>query len=236
MYFFPVLLGRLVRVLTRLRGGGSALPGWVLLKFSPDFLRHAVERLPLGVVVVTGSNGKSTTTNMLATILKQHGLSVFTNSAGGNVPQGIASGMLSSVGLNGRLRQEIAVLEIDEGHGPALVTKLRPSSALLLNIQIDQLYRFAEPDRVYGMLRSIASSATEHVVVNASDENLSTLGAELAVSGRQVQYFSVAESVLARAPHGLASASRVDNASRSTLPSLAAVTAFEGLGATISVG
>ena len=109
-----VLAGRAVRVLARLRGGGSAVPGRVALAIDPRFAARAVESVPLGVVFVSGSNGKSTTTHMLVRALRAHGLSVFTNPSGANLPQGVASALLAEVPLSGRLRADIAVLEVDE--------------------------------------------------------------------------------------------------------------------------
>jgi UDP-N-acetylmuramyl tripeptide synthase len=235
-YVLPVLLGRLVRVLARLRGGGSALPGLVTLKLAPRFLEHAVERVPKGVVLVSGSNGKSTTTNMLVGVLRAHGVSVFTNPSGGNIPQGVASSMLASVTATGRIREDLAVLEVDEGFGPKLARRLSPTHVLLINIQIDQLNRYHEPDRVYVMLRTVAEAARERIVVNASDENLRAMGDELSTAGRPVEYYSVADTVLAASPHGLASATRVDDPDRAPVMSLAVVEEVAGATATISAG
>lgn len=223
-------------MLTRLRGGGSAFPGYLVLKLAPNFLRHAVERLPRGVVVVTGSNGKTTTTSMLAAVVREHGVSVFTNTAGGNLHQGVASSMLASVPLNGRLREDVAILEIDEGYGPSIAEALRPKHALLINIQIDQLNRYFEPDRVYHLLGRIADAATEGAVVNASDENLNALGVERELRGAPVEYFSVSDDVLARAPHGLQSARRVDAPAPTSKPSIATVESVDGASARIRVG
>jgi lipid II isoglutaminyl synthase (glutamine-hydrolysing) len=235
-YFFPILLGRLVRVLARLRGGGSAFPGLVVLKLAPRFLEHAVEKLPLGVVLVSGSNGKSTTTNMLVGVLRAHGVSLFTNPSGGNIPQGVASSLLASVSPTGRIREDLAVLEVDEGYGPALAKRLTPSSVLLINIQIDQLNRYHEPDRVYVMLRTVAEAASRHIVLNASDENLRAMGAELIAAGRPVEFYSVSDAVLAESPHGLASATRVGDPDFASVTSLATVEAIAGATATISAG
>jgi UDP-N-acetylmuramyl tripeptide synthase len=200
-----VLLGRAARWATRLRGGGSAVPGRVMLSIAPRTLERAVENLPLGVVFVSGSNGKSTTTNMLVGILRAHGTSVFSNPSGGNLPQGIASALLASMPLDGRLREEIAVLEVDEAYGVGLARILKPSSVLLLNVQIDQLNRFFEPDRVVTMLQSIAAAADAHVVVNANDDNLVAVAASLTGTAERT-YFSVAPTLLSDAPHGLANA------------------------------
>ncbi len=109
-----VLIGRAIRVLARLRGGGSAFPGRVALLIAPRFLQRAVERLPLGVVFVSGSNGKSTTTQMLAAIMRAHDLDVFTNPSGANLPQGIASAILAKAPANASWRPlvEDAVLTV----------------------------------------------------------------------------------------------------------------------------
>ena len=192
-----VLVGRAIRVLARLRGGGSAFPGRVALLIAPRFLQRAVERLPLGVVFVSGSNGKSTTTQMLVSVLRAHGVGVFTNPSGANLPQGIASAILATVPLDGRLRDEIAVLEVDEAFGPELATRLVPHSVLLINVQVDQLNRFYEPDRVVGMLESFASVATRHLVINADDHNLVALAGRVAGGGAELSAFATAPELLA---------------------------------------
>ncbi len=192
-----VVAGRAVRVLARLRGGGSAFPGRVALLIAPRFLQRAVERLPLGVVFVSGSNGKSTTTQMLAAIMRAHDVDVFTNPSGANLPQGIASAILAEVPLDGRLHEQIAVLEVDEAFGPGLAKRLVPHSVLLINVQVDQLNRFYEPDRVVGMLESFASVATRHLVVNADDHNLVALAARLAGTGATQSAFALAPELLA---------------------------------------
>jgi UDP-N-acetylmuramyl tripeptide synthase len=160
--------------------------------------------LPLGLVFVSGSNGKSTTTNMLASILREHGLEVFTNPSGGNLPQGIASAMLATVPLDGYVRGDVGVVEVDEAYGVALADRLKPYAALLLNVQIDQLNRFFEPDRVVGMLRKIADTASGLLVVNANDDNLRRIAAGSKVAGKTVTAFGVAEALIAASPHGLA--------------------------------
>jgi UDP-N-acetylmuramyl tripeptide synthase len=192
-----VLAGRVIRMLARLRGGGSAFPGRVALLIAPGFLQRAVERLPLGVVFVSGSNGKSTTTQMLVGILREHGVDVFTNPSGANLPQGIASAILATAPLDGRLRNEIAVLEVDEAFGPGLAKRLVPHSVLLINVQVDQLNRFYEPDRVVGMLESFAGVATRHLVINADDHNLVDLAARVAGRGAEPSAFAMAPELLA---------------------------------------
>jgi UDP-N-acetylmuramyl tripeptide synthase len=175
-------------------------------------------RLPLGVLFVSGSNGKSTTTNMLTGILREHGLDVFTNPSGGNLPQGIASALLASVPLDGYVRGDVAVVEVDEAYGVNLATILKPRGTLLLNVQIDQLNRFFEPARVVGMLRSIADTTSGFVVVNADDDSLRGIGAELAAQGRDVTAFSVTPSLIEASPNGLANVEDFAANARDSLP------------------
>ena len=217
-YRLAVIAGRLARWLLRLRGGGSAVPGRVALAIAPKFLERAVGRLPLGVVFVSGSNGKSTTTNMLTAILREHGLDVFTNPSGGNLPQGIASALLADVPLDGYVRGDVGVIEVDEAYGVDLARVLKPRGSLLLNVQIDQLNRFFEPARVIGMLRSIAEGSSEFVVVNADDDSLARVGGELAAAGRDVITFAVAPSIIESSPNGLANVKDLTGAAAAALP------------------
>ncbi|GGF24057.1 MurT ligase domain-containing protein [Subtercola lobariae] len=210
-----VLVGRAVRVASRARGGGSAIPGNIALKIDPEFLQHSIARIPLGVVAVSGSNGKSTTTNMLAGILREHGLKVFTNPSGGNLPQGIASSVLSSVSVTGVLDADIAILEVDEGYGPKITKMLTPSTVLLLNIQIDQLNRYHEPDRVVRMLEEVASTATQSLVLNRDDNYLVDLDTRLGsgfTGSRAVSFFGASPELIGASAHGLASAERFGDA------------------------
>jgi len=170
----------------------------------PQFLGRAVEMMPLGVVFVSGSNGKSTTTHMLVSILRAHGLSVFSNPSGANLPQGIASAMLANVPLDGRLREDVAVLEVDEAFGDRLAKQLTPHSVLLLNIQVDQLNRFYEPARVVGMLETFARAADRHLVINADDHNLVDLAARVSGRSAALSAFGVAPDLLAQGPAWLA--------------------------------
>ena len=228
-----VAAGRAARTLARLRGGGSAVPGRVALAIQPRFLERAFGDLPDGLVFVTGSNGKSTTTNMVTGILREHGLEVFTNPAGGNLPQGIASALLADVPADGRVRADVAVLEVDEAYGVALARALSPRGTLLLNIQVDQLNRFHEPQRVVGMLRSIAADTTGYLVVNADDPNVQSI----AVGRDDVTAFAVDAHVIAAAPHGLSNAEAVETGDEggSTDPTVV-VTELHGREAVVTVG
>ena len=193
-----VLAGRMVRSATRLRGGGTALPGLVAERLDPHFIQRAFATLPLGVAVISGTNGKTTTTKLVVELLRGQGLTVFTNPSGSNFSRGVASALLGHVDALGRLEADIAILELDEAHGARFVTTVRPLYALLLNVFRDQLDRFGEIDTTARYLRAIAAGTTEALVVNRDDRRL----LEIARSSEQVavRYFGVAPSLLDRFP------------------------------------
>jgi UDP-N-acetylmuramoylalanine-D-glutamate ligase len=228
-----VLLGRLVRAVTRLRGGGSALPGWVALKIAPRFVASVMdgfrdERVT-PIAVVTGSNGKSTTTSMVVAILEAHGKRVFSNPSGGNLPQGIASAMLADVSLSGKLSADVVILELDEAFGGRLVEVIKPTHALLLNIQADQLNRFFEPERVIEMVRAIAVPA-RNIIVNDSDANTRALGNQLSAT-HTVEGFDVAD---AAAPDGVYGVDAGNDAAIDSREPLVRVDAVRGMTATLT--
>lgn len=228
-----VIVGRAVRVVTRLRGGGSALPGWFALRIAPRFVDKVMDRIhaagDIPVAVVTGSNGKSTTTSMAVAILEAHGKRVFSNPSGANLPQGVASAMLADVTLSGVIPADVVVIELDEAYGGRLVDTLRPTHALLLNVQVDQLNRFFEPERVIEMVKGIALPARE-IIVNDSDDNTRALGNELS-AGRVVSGFDVADRA---APRGVYDASAGNDSAVDGRPPVSRVEEVRGSHATLS--
>lgn len=172
---YTIPLGKTVRHLARLRGGGSALPGLVVEKIDPDFVRRTLAQLPKGIVVVSGTNGKTTTTKMVVELLESQGLKVLTNRTGSNFVRGVAAALLGEVDTKGKLDADIAVLELDEAHGVRFVETIQPDYVLLLNVMRDQLDRFGEIDAVAKLLADIAATASKGVVYNRDDPRLAAL-------------------------------------------------------------
>lgn len=170
-----VLVGKALRFVLRLRGGGSAVPGRVALGIAPNFLQKTLGRMKHGIYFVSGSNGKSTTTAMLVKILRAHGLRVLSNPAGGNLPQGLASALLADVNFAGRLDHDVAVLEVDEAYGTLIAKKVAPNGLLLTNLQFDQLNRFHSPEEVFEYLNDLALLTKDLLVVNGTDPNTERL-------------------------------------------------------------
>lgn len=177
MMWLVSLIGKCLVFLSRRLGGGhgSALPGLVIEKLSPHFLGRLLAELPEGVVLVSGTNGKTTTTKIIADLLRADGYRVFTNPSGSNFARGVISAALP-VMRRGRLGADIAVLELDEAHATHFVAQVKPRYSLLLNVLRDQLDRFGEIDQTARLLSYVAEQTTDVVVLNADDPRLSQLG------------------------------------------------------------
>ncbi|MDM7989433.1 Mur ligase family protein [Arthrobacter sp. zg-Y877] len=199
MSSFSILVGKLVRSASKLRGGGSALPGLVVEKIDPDFIRRTLADLPLGVAVVSGTNGKTTTTKMVVELLESQGLKVFTNRTGSNFTRGVAAALLGEVSLRGHLDADIAVLELDEAHAVHFVKLIQPRYSLLLNVLRDQLDRFGEIDKTTRLLESIARATTETVVLNREDPRVAGIAESL--NGQRAVYFGLDASLRSTFPN-----------------------------------
>lgn len=173
-YLPAIAVGRLARFGVRLvrPGGGSALPGLIVSKIAPGILAKTFNGFTDGLVIITGSAGKSTTTKMVVAIARAHGLEVFTNPTTANIKQGFYSSILERSNLFGKVPGQVAILEMDEGHAAELVRDLKPRIACILNVVEDQLDRFVDPALVRDKLAIVARSVTDHLVLNADDQNL----------------------------------------------------------------
>ncbi|HEV2412882.1 MAG TPA: MurT ligase domain-containing protein [Candidatus Saccharimonadales bacterium] len=168
-----IWLAKFLRVAVRLTGrnSGSALPGLVVEKISPDFLEQMCGRLPLGVVVVTGTNGKTTTTRLLTHLLSGQGLRVLSNPSGSNLTRGVVSTIIEHSTLAGRLEYDVAVFELDEAFSPHFTKIARPKLLIALNVHRDQLDRYGEIDSAASLIARAASHASK-VLVNGEDDLL----------------------------------------------------------------
>ena len=154
---------------------GSALPGLVVEKLNPNVLQTILGQLPYGVIIVSGTNGKTTTTKILTSLLEAQGLRVLTNKTGSNFVRGIISVLVEYARVDGKLEYDIAVFEQDEAYAVRLARKIKPRGVVALNVMRDQMDRFGEIDTTTKMLQKLVVAATDWVVLNANDERISTL-------------------------------------------------------------
>jgi UDP-N-acetylmuramyl tripeptide synthase len=208
MFYLPaILIGRAARTLIRKvrPGGGSALPGLILSKIAPGLLAKTLNSFPDGLVVVTGSAGKSTTTKMLVAIARAHGKTVFTNPSTANISQGFYSAIIERSNLFGTIQGDVAILEMDEGHAAEITKRVAPRQSTILNVLEDQLDRFVDPAIVRDKLAFVASRTKGSVLLNADDQNTMMIGAGLD-SPTAVSWFGVSSDLLDASKHGLGAA------------------------------
>jgi lipid II isoglutaminyl synthase (glutamine-hydrolysing) len=162
---------RLVGVVSRSAraGSGTVIGGKVGLAIDPALVAHLVAGRP--VAAVSGTNGKTTTTALLAAALSREGAAAITNSAGANMPAGHAAALAAGAG------DGPVVLEVDEGYLPATVDSLSPAAAVLLNLSRDQLDRTNEVRMVAGRWRASLARARRTTVVANADDPLVAWGA-----------------------------------------------------------
>lgn len=186
-------IGKTVQKVARLRGSsGTALPGLFIEKIDKNYNSKMLKSLPLGIAVISGTNGKTTTTKMVSEILESYGLKVFTNRTGSNFSRGITSAIISEVGINGKLDADIAVLELDEAHAVNFIEQIAPNYCLILNILRDQLDRYGEIDKTAKMLAKLVAATRINVVLNAEDNLVYELSQ---FAKNKPSYFGIDESL-----------------------------------------
>lgn len=158
-------------------GGGTSFPGNVARWIDPDVLRKVAAASDAGKVIVTGSNGKTTTCRMLAALAHASGLTVTQNRAGSNLLQGVISAAVRGTDLHGRMEAQLFLLEVDEGTVQRVSPEVRPGAFLVTNIFRDQLDRFGE---LYSMAKGLeavieALPASATVILNGDDPLVASL-------------------------------------------------------------
>lgn len=181
------------------RGSGSALPGLIAERLDPRIGPKLAGRLANGSIIVTGTNGKTTTSRLLAGILTDSGESLVTNRSGSNLSRGVVSALIEHVGLTGRFKETAGLFEVDEAAMPAVTRMLQPRAIIVLNLFRDQLDRYGELDTTARLIgRGIESSKAE-IYLNADDPLVASLG-KYAGKGK-VSYFGLDKVPVKRLEH-----------------------------------
>ncbi|MFN0095392.1 MAG: MurT ligase domain-containing protein [Dehalococcoidia bacterium] len=196
-----VSAGKLAGRASRLagRGGGTAVTGLVAERLAPGLLAGLGRQLGAGSLLVTGTNGKTTTTKLLATILDRAGEPYLTNRTGSNLTRGLVTTLIGASDPLGRLRGaggRVGLFEVDEATMPAAARALQPRVLVFTNLFRDQLDRYGEVDTVAAMWREAlaVTPKTATLVLNADDPSVAALGREWPGS---VHWFGVDDPALA---------------------------------------
>ncbi len=177
--------GRLLRV-----SGGTSLPGMVARRIDPTVLKSVIGASKAKKIVITGSNGKTTTSRMTSTIAKACGKRVSHNRSGSNLLQGVTSVAVNFANIFGHLDSDVLLFEVDEGTMPLVVPEIQPDVVVITNIFRDQLDRFGEIYSVANALDKVIDSLPETctVLLNGNDPQVANFGRH---SQAKILYFGL---------------------------------------------
>lgn len=191
---FTILIGKTALLLTRLlrRGSGSALPGLIAEKLNKNLLEHFSRQIP-NKVLITGTNGKTTTQKILGNILKESGIKYIANASGSNMKRGILSTLIKNSDLAGNINQQYLILEVEEATLPNIVSEIKPTIIIVTNLFRDQLDAYGEIDRTRQfILKSIQLSSKSSIILNGDDPKVKSL----MVSRDKTYFYSIKEEYL----------------------------------------
>lgn len=192
-----VAAGQIAAVLSRRlhMGGGTTVPGHVVRLLDPRAVTSIAGMIPRGAIVVTGTNGKTTTTRMISTVLHAASLRVMHNRSGANLMTGITTTLINHSTLLGHPTADVGLFEVDEATFPAAVEGLQPRVVVVTNLFRDQLDRYGEVDYVSNIwkksLAGLPPSST--VLLNADDPRVAALGEGL---NARVVYYGIEDAAL----------------------------------------
>ncbi len=160
-------------------GLGSNLPGRLALKVSPNVLGHLSGQTARGVIAITGTNGKSTTSGILSSILRTAGFTFAHNRQGANLVTGITASLIESADWNANIAADLCLFEIDEAALPLVAQQVKIGSVVVTNLFRDQLDRFGELDTTARLINKGIGINQSMAILNADDPNVSQLAPEV---------------------------------------------------------
>ena len=182
--FLAILVCKLGRFVGKLVGKGSSMPGKFALKICPDILRRV--QLPPHIIAVTGSNGKTSTVEMIAAILRADGKHVVYNEEGSNQIEGVTTLVLTHATFGGKVKADVLLLESDERYAKFSFKFFHPTEFVITNLYRDQLTRNGHPEWVYDAILPAIHPDTE-LILNADDP----LSACFAQGHEKVKWFGL---------------------------------------------
>ncbi len=158
-------------------GNGSTWPGHIALNLNKNFIKQVLINSKTQIIIVAGTNGKTTTAALIKTALKNNGKKVFQNKSGANLLNGIASSLIVNYNLKGKLDFDFAVFEIDENALPQVLKECSPDYLILLNLFRDQLDRYGEINIVADKWKTAINGLTKKttLILNADDPQIAYL-------------------------------------------------------------
>lgn len=176
-----ILLSKLVFLASQTLnlGSGSTWPGHIALNFNKNIVKEIIEKnKQLKVILIAGTNGKTTTATLLKFLLEKNGISTFQNKEGANLLNGIASTLICHADLSGKIHEDVAIFEVDENSLPVVLENIQPTALMLLNLFRDQLDRYGEVHTIAEKWRKALEKLPvfTKLIVNGDDPLLSHIG------------------------------------------------------------
>ena len=182
-----ILLNKFLYKIGKIVKKGSSLPGQISLKLCPNILSKI--KYPKDVIVVTGSNGKTSTTELIYNILSNAGLSVGCNLEGSNQTEGVTTMILNNCNLKGEVKKDALVIESDERYLRHTIKYFKPKYLVVTNLYRDQMTRNGHPEHIYEIIKD-ADLKGIHLILNTDDPLSSLYGKDR----EDVTYFGMNES------------------------------------------
>ncbi len=194
-----IIIARLFSFVSRVFniGMGGTWPGEIALRLKPDILTVLSRRIKEGVILISGTNGKTTTSHLIRAILAGGGKKVIINKSGANLINGVVSALITQCNVRGQLKADYAVFEVDENSLPLVISQLdsklkvnKKLIIILLNLFRDQLDRYGEVDVIaqkWTKAIQLLDSKTT-LILNADDPQIAFFGIK---SNARVKYFGL---------------------------------------------
>lgn len=190
-----ILTGKLVSWATQTfyRGGGTAAPGVVAERVDPDILSELTKQIPLGSILVSGTNGKTTTSRLLSHIFQVARITTIHNRSGSNLMRGLISTLIRATSPTGRIKADLGIFEVDEAALVRVAPLVRPKVIVINNLFRDQLDRYFEIDKVLLGWRALLTKLPKDTTIclNADDPRLADLGK---YAPGKVVYYGIAQT------------------------------------------
>ena len=190
-----ILAAKLTAFLAKLRGGkSSSVPGAVALKICPDLVKRLSSQVRKGIICVCGTNGKTTTNNLLCSALEGAGNKVICNKLGANMLNGVATAFALSASLGGKIDADFASIEVDEASTVRVFEFMKPQAIVISNLFRDQLDRYGEIDITVDLLtKAINMAGDVTLVLNADDPLCTQFGYK---TNKKTIYYGISQQVL----------------------------------------